>query len=65
MSRQFQYHHLRIPNDTKFPDIKLDVFGNKGWEAYGVVPYEGGVIHFLKREIPKPNDYGDGMPTDF
>ncbi|MDE6649651.1 MAG: hypothetical protein K2K45_06955 [Muribaculaceae bacterium] len=51
MGKQFEYHSVHIPNDTEYPNVKLDVFGRKGWEAYGVAPYDGGVIYFLKREV--------------
>lgn len=56
MRKRFEYHALRIPDSTEFPNVKLDVFGSKGWEAYGIAPYNGGVIHFLKREIQRPEE---------
>lgn len=48
--RRFEYYHLHLRHDDPI-NVRMDVFGRNGWEAYAVMPFKDGIAVYLKREL--------------
>lgn len=48
--KKFEYYSF-YGTDGDMTDYYLDDLGKDGWEAFAIIPRNGGLLVYLKREI--------------
>lgn len=49
--KKFEYYSFHGTHGDD-ADRYLDDLGSQGWEAYAILPYDSGIVVYLKRELP-------------